>query len=237
MAVYGVGFRCHMNAKNAHTIHEKPPKRVFFAAVVIIFFCSVSAADSIGFVPNYIDGSASADANQVTLSELPQLGLPTQAGADVSAPTQNSGITALPERIKIPAIALDLPVQNPNTRDIAALDALLPNGPARYVDSAKLGEAGNMIIFAHSSRLPVVHNQMFRAFNKVPDLKAGDTITIESGGKAYLYSVTSVRKADASDATIDLSPHRGTKLTLVTCDTLTGKSARYILEADFVGTI
>ncbi len=224
-----------MDTPNTQTFREKPPKRVFFAAAVIIFFSSLSAADSIGFVPSYVDGSSPAD-DRVTLSELPQLGLPAQAGGTGSTPAQNSSAVVFPERIQIPAIDLDLPVQNPNTRDIAALDALLPKGPARYVDSAKLGEAGNMIIFAHSSRLPVVHNQMYRAFNKVPDLKAGDTITIESGGKEYLYSVTSVRKADASDATIDLSPKQGTKLTLVTCDTLTGKSARYILEADFVGT-
>ena len=39
------------------------------------------------------------------------------------------------------------------------------------------------------------------------------------------------------DTTIDLSVSLGTKLTLVTCDTLTGKSARFVLTADFVGTI
>ena len=95
-----------------------------------------------------------------------------------------------------------------------------------------------MIIFAHSSHLPVVHNQMYKAFNRVPELTQGDTITIVGDdGQKYLYSVTSVRKADVSDATIDLSPSHGTKLTLVTCDTLTGKSARFILEADFIGTV
>ena len=46
-----------------------------------------------------------------------------------------------------------------------------------------------------------------------------------------------MRKADANDAVIELSTTAGTKLTLVTCDTLTGKSARYILEADFVAQI
>jgi sortase (surface protein transpeptidase) len=72
----------------------------------------------------------------------------------------------------------------------------------------------------------------------VPELTAGDTITIiGDDGQKYLYSVNSVRKADAREATIDLSPSLGTKLTLVTCDTLTSKSARFILEADFIGTI
>src|ERR1051325_6388729 len=43
--------------------------------------------------------------------------------------------------------------------------------------------------------------------------------------------------SDASDATIDLSAKNGTKLTLVTCDTLTRKSARFILTANFGGTV
>lgn len=145
----------------------------------------------------------------------------------------------LPVRITIGSIGLDLTVQNPDTRDIGILDTLLQKGPARYVDSAKLGVSGNMIIFAHSSHLPIVHNKMFQAFNNIPELKAGDPITLTGAdGKHYLYSVETVTKADVeSGTTIDLSPTQGTKLTLITCDTLTGKSARYILEADFVGKI
>lgn len=143
----------------------------------------------------------------------------------------------MPERIVIPAIGLDLNVQNPSTRDIAALDVFLKNGPVRYVDSAKLGEKGNVLIFAHSSRLPVVRNQMFRAFNRVYELSAGDTITVTGGGKSYVYSVLSVRSGNAGDELIDLSPKQGTRLTLVTCDTLTSKESRWILEAELIGTL
>jgi sortase (surface protein transpeptidase) len=129
-------------------------------------------------------------------------------------------------------------VQNPTTKDLGALDALLTSGPARYVDSAKLGEAGTMIIFAHSSHLPIVHNKMYQAFNKIPDLKAGDSITLTGeDGVRYLYSVSRVYKADAESTSIDMSPSLGTRLVLVTCDTLTGKSARFVLEASLVGTI
>jgi len=227
---------------------NKPPIGVFVASTIVIFFLSLSAADSIGFVPNYIDGTApqtqdiaandtsatdstTADTQSndtLALSQLPQLG-------DVADPTV---VTAIPTRIEIPSIDLDLTIQNPKTTNIDKLDALLQNGPARYVDSAKLGESGNMIIFAHSSHLPIVHNQMFKAFNRIPELNPGDNITIVGDdGKSYLYTVDDVRKADATDATIDLSPKQGTKLTLVTCDTLTGKSARFILTADFVGTV
>ena len=203
---------------------QKAPFSVFLAASIVIFFLSLSAADSIGFVPFYIDGTEPNAPQSVALSNLPQLG---EDAIDMK------GID--PERIKIDAIDLDLAVQNPNTRDLGVLDALLQKGPARYVDSAQLGEKGNVVIFAHSSHLPIVHNQMFKAFNKIPDLKAGDSISITGGGKEFVYQVTSVTKEDTSDGKIDLSK-TGQHLTLVTCDTLTGKSARFVLQADFVGS-
>lgn len=210
---------------------QKPPKRVFFAASTVMFFLMLSAADSVGLVPYYIDGS---HRDAVALSQLPELG---EEKNIVSATP-----TALPSRIVISSIGLDLPIQNPATRDIAALDALLQSGPARYVDSARLGEKGNILIFAHSSHLPIVHNQMYKAFNRVPELVEGNVITVigkDSSGveQTYLYVVRSVRRADAHEEIIDLSPKSGTRLTLVTCDTLTSKASRFVLEADFVGVL
>jgi LPXTG-site transpeptidase (sortase) family protein len=225
-----------------HTDNKKPPLGVYLAATVIIFVLTLSAADSVGLVPDYLDGTAPAHAEteSLALNDLPELGeeIAQPEPEPVRAPAATTNTTAKPTAIIIPAINLNLPVQNPATRDLNALDALLQKGPARYVDSAKLGERGNVIIFAHSSNLPVVRNQMYKAFNRIPELKAGDTITIMGDdGKKYIYNVLSVRKVDANEATINLSPLQGTKLTLVTCDTLTSKSARFMLEADFIGAI
>jgi LPXTG-site transpeptidase (sortase) family protein len=228
-----------MNSR--HSIH-KPPFAVFLATTVVIFFLILSAADSVGFVPNYIDGSTPLTAN----GTAPESGVSENgvgASSDALAlnqlPTLGEEIvaTVLPTQIQIPSIDLDLKVQNPSTKDIGKLDELLKNGPARYVDSAKLGGRGNMIIFAHSSHLPIVHNQMYKAFNRVPELNSGDTITLTGDdGKHYLYAVDDVRKADAAEDIIPLAVD-GTKLTLVTCDTLTSKSSRFILTATLVGTI
>ena len=209
---------------------NRPPLRVFFAASTVMFFLTLSAADSVGFVPNYIDGSSQAAS--VALSNLPELGEEQDVGTEAA-----NVETVLPDRIIIPAIGLDLPVQNPSTRNINALDTLLQKGPVRYTDSAQLGQQGNVLIFAHSSRLPVVHNQMYRAFNRVFELSPGDIITVMGEGKSYIYVVRSVRSADASEETINLSPKQGTLLTLVTCDTLTSKESRWILEAEFVGVL
>lgn len=221
----------------APTYHtpRRAPKGVFVAAFIVLFCTSLSAADSIGFVPcGFDDTCVAAPVQEVALAQLPELGTPVM-GAVVEVATR----TALPVRIEIPAIDMDLPVQNPHTIDVGALDELLKNGPARYASSARLGESGNVLIFAHSSHLPIVHNQMFRAFNGIPDLSRGDSITIVGDDDAkYLYAVESVVKADTqSGVDIPLAPSVGQKLTLVTCDTLTGKSARYVLTAAFVGTL
>lgn len=202
----------------------KPRFLAFLSMAVVIFLLTFFAADSVGFVPNY-----SGSNSKITLSNLSQPSLPAQAGVEQSP-------AALPERIVIPAIGMNLPVQNPATKNIDELTEVLKAGPARYVDSAQLGEKGNMLVFGHSSRLPVVRNQMYKAFNNISDLKTGDTISVFGGGREYLYSVASVRAGDADEDVIDLSRDKGTRITLVTCNTLGEKSARWIVEAVFIGT-
>ena len=225
--------------------HKKPPVGIFLATVFVVFILTLSAADSVGFVPNYIDGSTSFDSAQdktlttsvtdtVSLADLPQLGGLRSIEAIVAEVAQQ---VSLPERIVISAIGMDLPIQNPATKDIDALTEVLKAGPARYVDSAKLGEDGNMLLFGHSSQLPVVRNQMYKAFNNISKLKTGDTISVYGGGGEYLYSVVSVREGDASEDVIDLSRTNGTRITLVTCNTLGEKTARWIVEADLIGTV
>jgi LPXTG-site transpeptidase (sortase) family protein len=223
-----------MNPQESHissALSHKPPVPVFVAATAVIFFSSLSAADSIGFVPYYIDGTEPATTQTVALSSLPTLG-----DSPVIDPAQSAPIV-LPDRIVIDKIGLNLPVQNIDSTDTDILDQALERGPVRYVRSATVGVPGNMLIFAHSSHLPVVHNQMFKAFNNLPELTPGDSIVVEGGGKKYLYRVASVRRTDVNDAIIDLSPAKGTRLTLSTCDTLTSKSSRFVVEADFVGMI
>lgn len=200
---------------------------------VVIFVLVLSAAHSIGFVPYYVDGTEPTR-SRITLNNLPGFGAESAPPVEAAETVVPDNVGMEPERIRIDAIDLDLPVSNPQTRDIDALTEVLKDGPARYMDSALLGEKGNVLVFGHSSQLPVVYNQMYKAFNKIPDLKPGDTITIEGGGKAYMYSVINIEQVDANEGVIDLS-REGQKLTLVTCDTLSGKSARFVLNAEFVG--
>jgi len=209
----------------SHQKYQKPPFGVFLSAAIVIFFLALLAADSVGFVPSYIDDiNPAGNYGKIALSNLPQLG-------------EEQSPAALPERIAISAIGMDLPLQNPATKDIDALTEVLKAGPARYVDSARLGEKGNMLLFGHSSQLPIVRNRMYKAFNNISDLREGDSISVYGGGNEYIYSVKSVREGDAKKDVIDLSREKGARLTLVTCNTFGEKSARWIVEAEFIGSL
>lgn len=211
---------------------NKPTPTAFIAATVLFFTFGLSAADSVGFVPYYVDGTPATNPKSVAVSNLPELG-EEQSITPIAEADEVKGV--LPSRIVIPAIALDLPVQNTESRDMAVLDEALHAGPVRHMDSARLGEEGNMLVFGHSSHLPVVKNPMYKAFNRIPELTTGDAIRISGGGREFLYSVISIKQVDAEDAIVDLSKKGTKRLTIVTCDTLTGKSARYVLEAELVG--
>ncbi len=143
---------------------------------------------------------------------------------------------AYPDRLIIPKLGKDLPVTNPKTRNIKALDKKLTSSVVRYPGSATLGEKGrNVLIFGHSSNWPVVRNQMYKAFTGVDKLKKGDLIQAISGNDVYSYRVSRVYRADAKSDRIALSVSGPNRLTLLTCDTFGKRSDRWVVEADFVG--
>lgn len=173
------------------------------------------------------------------LSELDLLPEPTPPVVALSAPELGSSSAVLPlvaeapRRIEIPKIGLAANIQNPTTTDVEALDAELLYGAVRYPTSAKLGEAGNVVLFGHSSYLPVVGNQAYKTFNGIQKLSAGDTVTVSSSLTAYTYRVRSVTKESADNAAIPLSV-AGKVLTLATCDSFGAKTDRFVVVADFV---
>ena len=139
----------------------------------------------------------------------------------------------MPIEIEASAIGLRATIANPNTTNIATLDRLLLSGAVRYPTSAVLGEDGNMVIFGHSSYLPVVHNQAFKTFNDIQTFKRGDRVTVYSSDTAYVYEVRTVVKADAESAAIPLSLS-GRTLTLATCNSFGTKNERFVVTATLV---
>ena len=135
-----------------------------------------------------------------------------------------------PVSLSIPSLDRVVPVLNPDTRDVVALDAQLLKGVVRHPDGALLGEEGNVVILGHSSYLPNVMNKNFQALNGIQKLKWGDTITLESDGTEYTYRVEKVYQAKASGVTIPTEVS-GKRLTLVTCNSFGAKEDRFIVEA------
>ncbi len=166
---------------------------------------------------------------------------PIQNRTIAVAPRQNSTVSApetvrlsgvLPERIIIDAIGLNVAVGIPLSRDIATIDNVLLRGAALYPGSGTLDQERNLLIMGHSSHLPVVRNQAYKAFNNIETLKPGAVIRIRSGTEEYAYHVTSVKRVPAAEALVNFNTGKR-QLTLVTCDNFGEKSDRYVVEADF----
>lgn len=137
----------------------------------------------------------------------------------------------LPESITIDGLDRTMTVLNPNSREVADLDAALLYGVVRHPDSATLEQEGTVFILGHSSYLPNVLNKNFQAFNGIQNLRFGDLIRLEAGGVEYTYRVDRVYRAKAQDVMI---PIAGTtkKLVLATCNSFGTVDDRYVVEAD-----
>ena len=178
----------------------------------------------------------------VTFLILASLGLtpdPTVTSADTTSANALSqllpqGQGEYPVRVVSSAINLDVTVANPTSTDAKTLDALLLKGAVRYPNSSVLGQNGTVLIFGHSSYLPVVLNKAYKTFDGVQYLKPGDTISVYSTDKEYRYTVTSVQMENTSDS-VSMDTN-GEHLVLVTCDVFGEKTDRWVVSADFVGT-
>jgi len=145
----------------------------------------------------------------------------------VALPTPQSRI---PMRIVIDRIGVDSSVLTPSSSDITVLDRALLSGAVQYPGSVSAGNRGNMLIFGHSSYLPVVHNQAYRAFNKIGTLELGDIVRVYSDTHIYRYVVKSVRLANADETIIYFDTPVPT-LTLATCNTFGAKQERWVVIA------
>lgn len=189
----------------------------FFGLFFAAFFLSAFALGTLGLLP---------DAPAPARTASPAITLAASSSAAAAAPEA-------PVRLSIPAINLSVTVADPTTTNVAALDALLLRGAVRYPTSALLGENGNVVIFGHSSYLPIVGNPAYKTFDGIQKLAKGDTITVYSARAAYIYSVATVAKENATAAAIPLSVS-GQVLTLSTCDSFGSKSDRFIVTANLV---
>lgn len=190
----------------------------FALAFIAVFLLTFVFLASVGATPEPIHPQVINGPAIDTISSVP---------ATASSPEA-------PVRIVVKDINLDVPISNPVSTDVQVLDNELLKGAVRYPTSAQLGVDGTVLLFGHSSYLPVVHNQAYKAFDDIQKLKTGQIIHVYSADTDYQYSVVGVEVADATQDSIELTPG-GKHLTLVTCDSFSKKSNRFIVTADFVG--
>ncbi|MEO6536603.1 MAG: sortase [Candidatus Paceibacterota bacterium] len=196
-------------------------KWTFLTVFVLVFFVTTGIAAALDVLPDPTTANNVYD-HTTNLSVGPLV-------------TEPVATPELPTKIEIPTIKLSVSVSNPDSTDVQVLDNALLKGAVRYPTSAKLGEQGNVIIFGHSSYLPLVNNQNFKAFDGIQDLKQGDQITVTGNGHVYVYSVSTVVKASATEDSIPLTVD-GSKLTLATCNSFGHKSDRFVVTANLVET-
>lgn len=196
-------------------------KWAFLGLFVLVFFISHTILALAGVAP----GTA------IARLPLPNAGdSATDSSGGFHLP---EGEGELPLRIEIPSLGIRATVANPKTADVAALDQALLGGTVRYPGSGTPGEEGNVLIFGHSSHLPVVYNQAFKAFNDIQKLASGEPIVLYGEGKAFVYAVEKVEQASAATDAIPLGVD-GALLTLATCNNFGTKEDRFIVTARLV---
>ena len=163
------------------------------------------------------------------------LGAPLTPSAVTKADTAAAEVEAqgeIPLRIKISSVGIDASIGNPESANVGVLDAALAKGAVRYPDSGLPGDGQNVFLFGHSSFLPQVNNVAYRTFNRLEKAKIGDLIEIDSETTTFRYAVSSITKAEAEAALVDLG--NDNKLILSTCNSFGSKEERFIVIADFV---
>jgi LPXTG-site transpeptidase (sortase) family protein len=147
-------------------------------------------------------------------------------------PVQESNV---PTQIIVKSIGVDTPVIAPASNSNEILDRALLLGAVHYPDSGQLGENANVLIFGHSSHLPVIHNSAYKAFNEINTLENGEQIIVRSESHEYTYEVIEVVQRKAEEARIFFESDQPT-LTLATCNNFGSKEDRWIVTAILVST-
>lgn len=121
--------------------------------------------------------------------------------------------------IQIDRIDLKLPVLEGATK------TNMKHAAAHMKETAPLGAVGNAAIAAHRSRTTG------RLFNRLNEVKIGDTISIKTSTEAYQYEVYDISVVEPTDVSVLNGNNTDRILTLITCDPLVNPTHRLIIHA------
>ncbi len=207
-------------------VQSKLEERVVFffvcVGVIAITLAILFVADFLPEKPTVKSESVASAPTEKKADALAEVDVPAKADTD-----------ALPVLIIIDSLDKQIPILNPESDSVEALDTALLSGAIRHPDSADFTKEGTIFLLGHSSYLPNVMNKNFQAFNGIQKLVWGDVIRLRSADTEYVYSVDRVYEAKASDAEVAIQ-HDVAKLTLATCNSFGTKDDRFVVEATLV---
>lgn len=169
--------------------------------------------------------------------------MPKPSGEDSGLPAQSSTVE-IPERLMIPKIGLDAPVEiaesvNVTIDDREVIQFLVPEEFAAgwHEGSAPLGVPGNTVISGH-------HNAFGKVFELLVKLDVGDSISLSSGNKIYSYVIANKLILPERDQPLEVRlengrwilPSSDERVTLVTCWPELSNTHRLIIVAVPVGS-
>lgn len=184
------------------------------------------------------------------LSDLPQLTpdlvLSTQTADSTAVPIQAPTPTRTavkPERLIIPSIQLDAPIvpSKPKETKIGGQTYEQWQAPNKFAvgwqnNSVFLGQVGNTVLNGH-------HNVDGKVFERLNELKPGDTLTIAGSTVQYEYQVVNVMIFPERDVDVQtrlenarwILPSTDERVTLVTCWPAWSNTHRLIVVAQPIG--
>lgn len=132
------------------------------------------------------------------------------------APVVRARVGALPTRLVVPSVGIDVPV-----REVGAFrtdSGVLTwetawDAAGHHLDSARPGQPGNVVLSGHVSVANAADLAVFATLDRVVE---GDTIEVHAGDIVYRYVVTEVLLVDPDDVDVLSSDHRA-RITLITC--------------------
>lgn len=212
-----------MNEDTKQLHSGAPTNSVFIIFTLGIFLLLSSFLFAIDFVPEQEVTEANEGVQTSVDDSKENISKPVIASSTLPEST-------FPTRVLIESIGVDTSVITPASDDIGVLDKALLLGAVYYPESGVLGKNGNVLIFGHSSYLPIVNNKAFKAFNELRKLKPGDTIVVESETHTYTYEAVKVELTSASEARISFDSDVP-MLTLATCNSFGKEEERWVVTA------
>ena len=166
---------------------------------------------------------------------------PTPASQSASAPTPTSAdfVPDVPNRLTIPVLGLDAPVETVgwSVKILNGQEVSMWDVPNRFAagwlkTGARAGERGNTVLDGH-------HNIAGEVFRDLVELKAGDTLQLWVGSQSreYIVSLLKILPERGQPISVRLEnakwiqPTSDERVTLVTCWPYTNNTHRLIVVA------